>query len=161
MSENSPNADRRDLLKKALQALDEMQAKVRALERSRTEPIAIVGMGCRFPGDADSPAALAVLRDSVTRSRCPSRPVGPRALQRADPKLAASCRRRARGFLSDVEGFDPGFFGISPREAVSMDPQQRRPRSELGSAGARASTTTWPGATGVFVGVTASDYWGI
>ena len=66
MSENSPNADRRDLLKKALHALDEMQAKVRAIERSRTEPIAIVGMGCRFPGDADSPAAYwQLLRDGV------------------------------------------------------------------------------------------------
>ena len=165
MSENSPNADRRDLLKKALQALDEMQAKVRAIERSRTEPIAIVGMGCRFPGDADSPAAYwQLLRDGVNAvTDVPPGRWGRERYNALDPELAATLPSPGGGFLSDVEGFDPGFFGISPREAVSMDPQQRLVLEVSWEALEHAGidpTGLTGSATGVFVGVTASDYWG-
>ena len=62
----APAADRRALLQNALQALDEMQAKVNRMERAEREPIAIVGMSCRFPGGADSPEAYwRLLRDGV------------------------------------------------------------------------------------------------
>ena len=165
MSENSPNADRRDLLKKALHALDEMQAKVRVLERSRTEPIAIVGMGCRFPGDVDGPAAYwQLLRDGVNAvTGVPPGRWGRERYTALDPELAAKLPSPGGGFLSDVEGFDPGFFGISPREAVSMDPQQRLVLEVSWEAlehGGIDPTCLAGSATGVFVGVTASDYWG-
>jgi acyl transferase domain-containing protein/acyl carrier protein len=165
MSENSPNADRRDLLKKALHALDEMQAKVRVLERARTEPIAIVGMGCRFPGDADSPTAYwQLLRDGVNAiTEVPPGRWGRERYNALDPELAAKLPSPGGGFLSDVEGFDPAFFGISPREAVSMDPQQRLVLEvsweALEHAGIDPSGLVGS-ATGVFVGVTAGDYWG-
>jgi acyl transferase domain-containing protein len=165
MPENSPTADRRDLLKKALQALDEMQAKVRVLERSRTEPIAIVGMGCRFPGNADSPAAYwQLLHDGVNAiTEVPPGRWGRERYHAQDPELAGRLPAPGGGFLSDVESFDPGFFGISPREAVSMDPQQRLVLEvsweALEDAGFNP-TGLQGSATGVFVGVTASDYWG-
>ena len=132
---------------------------------ARTEPIAIVGMGCRFPGDADSPAAYwQLLRDGVNAiTEVPPGRWGRERYNALDPELAAKLPSPGGGFLSDVEGFDPAFFGISPREAVSMDPQQRLVLEvsweALEHAGIDPSGLVGS-ATGVFVGVTASDYWG-
>ena len=70
MSDNAPGPDRRAVLKDALRAVEEMQAKLEAAERGRSEPIAVVGLACRFPGDADTPEA--VLDALAERSRCDS-----------------------------------------------------------------------------------------
>jgi acyl transferase domain-containing protein/surfactin synthase thioesterase subunit len=92
-----------------------------------SEPIAIIGIGCRFPGGADNPRAYwRLLRDGVDAVGEP--PAGRAELDGffdPDPGRPGTTHVRRGGFLDRVDGFDPQFFGISPREAEHMDPQQR------------------------------------
>ncbi|MCP2268761.1 Acyl transferase domain-containing protein [Actinokineospora diospyrosa] len=92
----------------------------RPTERGVTEPIAIVGMSCRFPGGVDSPEALwALVRDGVdAMSEFPDD-------RGWDLEALKGSAARVGGFLDDIASFDAGLFGISPREALAMDPQQR------------------------------------
>src|SRR5689334_21507840 len=121
---DSESRDRRELLKDALVALDQMQARLDAVERARIEPIAIVGMGCRFPGGIKTPddywELLEAGIDAITevpKNRWDINDyVGPDS---TIPKTLYG------GFLDNVDLFDPVFFGISPREAYTLDPQQR------------------------------------
>ncbi|HEV2149317.1 MAG TPA: type I polyketide synthase, partial [Longimicrobiaceae bacterium] len=121
------------------------------------EPVAIVGMGCRFPG-ADGPEAFwELLREGRTAvGEVPAERVeltGYRA--RGDDPF------RWGGFLPEVDAFDASLFGISPREARSMDPQQRllleTAWHALESAGIPADRLAGS-ATGVFVGISTNDY---
>src|SRR3974390_36855 len=112
-------------LKQALIALQQMRAKLEALQRAKSEPIAIVGMACRFPGGANSPQEywdlLKAGRDAIAEVP-PGRFTddGVRKIDHAGvPAL------KWGGFLDQGAQFDPSFFGIAPREAVAMDPQQR------------------------------------
>ena len=93
----------------------------------RCEPIAIVGMGIRFPGGACDAESFAQLLWS--RRRCSHRDPAERwsldALYAADPDAPGKMTTRHGAFLEHVDRFDAEFFGISPREAASMDPQQR------------------------------------
>src|SRR5512142_655769 len=91
------------------------------------EPVAVIGIGCRFAGDADSPDAFWDLlldgRDGITEV-----PAGRwQVYEHLGPGFAGALRRATRwgGFLRDIEGFDAEFFGLTPREAEFMDPQQR------------------------------------
>ncbi len=158
----APDAGR-STVKRALEAIDRLQARVDAAERARTEPIAIVGLSCRFPGGVESPDSywqlLADGRDAVTevpRDRWDLE-------QYYDPDPDASGKMYARhgGFLRDVRGFDSWFFRISPREAQSLDPQQRLllevAWEALEDAGIAADTLAGT-ATGVFIGLTTNDY---
>lgn len=114
-------------LRKALTALRQLRARLDRVEATARAPIAVVGMGCRFPGGVASPEAFwALLRDGVDA-------VGPVPPDRWDadawfhPDLDAPGRMTTRwgGFLDDVRSFDPELFGIPHREARAMDPQQR------------------------------------
>jgi acyl transferase domain-containing protein len=140
----------------------ELQARLDAVGKSTNEPIAVVGLSCRFPG-ADSPAAYwALLRDG----RDGIRTVPPDrwdidAYYDENPDAPGKMYSRFGGFVDGVDLFDSDFFGISPREAVSMDPQQRlllevcwEALEDAGHPPAREKGS----ATGVFVGITAHDY---
>ena len=91
------------------------------------EPIAIVGIGCRFPGGADEPGRLLAAarrrRDAV--AEVPPDRWDADALYDPDPAAPGRINTRWGGFLDDIDQFDAAFFGISPREARRMDPQQR------------------------------------
>lgn len=117
-----------DLSADELRALVQQQsARLAALEDARAEPIAIVGMACRFPGSAnDADAFWALQRDGVDA-------ISPTPATRwdvdeyYDPDRSAPGKLDVRegGWIDDVQHFDARFFGISPREATQLDPQQR------------------------------------
>ncbi len=103
------------------------EATVEAIRSTGDEPIAIVGIACRFPGGASSPAAFwNLLRDGVDAVReVPSDRWSLDQLYDANVSAPGKVATRWAGFLDDVATFDAGFFGISPREAIQVDPQQR------------------------------------
>ena len=149
-------------VKRALRALDDMQAKLDAIEYAKREPIAIVGMGCRFPGGANSPEAFwQLLRDGVdTISEVPPERWDTDKYYNCDPNIPGTIATREGGFLEGVDGFDSEFFNISAREAASMDPQQRLLLEVSWSALENAALVPQVAdrATGVFVGIYMHDY---
>jgi acyl transferase domain-containing protein len=117
--------DRAALLRESLGAIERLQARLDASERSKHQPIAIIGAGCRYPGGIETPEALWHLvrdgGDAITE--VPADRWDVNAYYDPDPSAPGKMITRRGGFLSQVDGFDPHFFGISPREATTMDPQ--------------------------------------
>jgi len=90
------------------------------------EPVAVVGMACRFPGAPDLDAYWRLLLDGVDAvTEVPGDRWDAAALYHPDAQEPGRASTRWGGFLTGVDRFDPEFFGISPREAALMDPQQR------------------------------------
>jgi myxalamid-type polyketide synthase MxaE and MxaD len=148
-------------LQQAFFVIRDLESRVAALT---SEPIAIIGMACRFPGDAHTPEAFWEL---LEQGRDGVREVPPGrwdvdAHYDPDPDAPGKMYTRQGGFLSQpIDGFDARFFGISPREALHMDPQQRLLLEVSWEALERAGVA--PDAlsetrTGVFVGTGPSDY---
>ncbi|MBV9357075.1 MAG: type I polyketide synthase, partial [Chloroflexi bacterium] len=134
-----------------------------ALQYCMSDPIAVLGMACRFPGDVDDLEAFWRLliegRDAITEVP-PSR-WDISALYDPNPEAPGKIATRRGGFLEKIDRFDAGFFGISPREAAAMDPQQRIILEVTWDALERAGQPLerLSGSnTGIFVGVLGNDY---
>ncbi len=155
--------DYRSLLQEALLEMRSLRAELEANAQAKIEPIAIVGMACRFPGGANTPEEYwQLLRDGVSAiAQIPPERWAIDAYYDPDPEIPGKMYTRYGGFIDQVDQFDPQFFGISPREAIDMDPQQRLLLEVSYTALERAGQSPHElkgSRTGVFVGISFDDY---
>jgi acyl transferase domain-containing protein/NADP-dependent 3-hydroxy acid dehydrogenase YdfG/acyl carrier protein len=154
----------REYLKRVTVDLHDTRLRLREVEGQSHEPIAIVGMGCRYPGGTRTPDELWELvasgRDAVGGFPT-DRGWDLERLYDPDPDMPGASYVREAGFIYDVADFDAGFFGISPREASAIDPQQRlllETSWEAFEDGAIDPTQLKGEQVGVFAGVIYQDY---
>lgn len=149
--------------KQVLLALKEARTRLEKIEYSKNEPIAIIGMGCRFPGGANNPETFwQLLREGKDAIKpIPSERWDIDAHYNSNPDTNGKMYIREAGLLSQVDQFSPKFFGISPKEAVSLDPQQRLMLEVSWEALERAGqipNELKDSQTGVFLGIGQNDY---
>lgn len=157
------NQDSSALIKRSLLELRRLRARIAELEGCSKEPIAIIGLGCRFPGGAHDPSAFWKLliegRDAI--SEMPADRLDLRNSYDPDPTAPGKAYAREGGFLEQVDGFDAHFFRIPPREATSLDPQQRMllevSWEALEDAG-QAPDRLYGSHAGVFIGIGGFEY---
>jgi phthiocerol/phenolphthiocerol synthesis type-I polyketide synthase D len=157
--------DRRAIVTEALKKIDDLSARLEIAEKGDVEPIAVVGMGCRFPGGVDTPGQFwQLLRDGGSGIvRVPAQRWDADAFYSSDHSVPGTICTREGGFLTSwqPDEFDAEFFGMSPREAAGMDPQQRLLLEVAWEALENAGVTAEGirgSQTSVFVGLTTNDY---
>ncbi|MGW3206159.1 SDR family NAD(P)-dependent oxidoreductase [Streptomyces sp. NPDC001135] len=143
--------------------LEERLRRQRGAASAAPEPIAVVGMGCRFPGGADDPETFWELLRSGTdaTSTVPADRWDAGRLHDPEGRRPGSVRTTRGGFLDRVDTFDAEFFGIPPREAETLDPQHRLLLEVAWEAlehTGQAPTALQGTQTGVFIGIGIDDY---
>ena len=155
--------DSSELLKRALTAIDQLQTKLAQKEAAQHEPIAIIGIGCRFPGGANDAEGLwRLLADGVDAvTEVPIERWDVSKIFDPDADAVGKTYTKWGAFLNGIDQFDAPFFGITPREALNLDPQQRlllemswQALEDAGIAPSSVANTR----TGVYVGIAAQDY---
>lgn len=141
----------------------ELKPNIASKELSLHEPIAIIGIGCRFPGSADTPDKFwRIFKEGIDTIReVPSNRWDIDAYYDPDKNAPGKMYTRFGGFIDNVDLFDPQFFGISPREAKDMDPQQRISLEVTWEALENACIPPQDlkgSNTGVFIGICFDDY---
>lgn len=161
---NSPSSiNQASVSQRLTQALKQAKIQLEEVERAKKEPIAVVGVGCRFPGGANDPESFwQILRDGVdTITPIPGARWNIDEYYDPNRDTLGKIYTRNGGFLNQIDQFDPQFFGISPREAHSLDPQQRLllevTWEALENAGQPVQDLVGSN-TGVFIGIGQNDY---
>lgn len=150
-------------VKQALIEIRDLRARLARAEAAQSEPIAIIGIGLRFPGGVHDVEGFATLLWSGTDAigPVPADRWSTDAMYSADPDAPGKMITRHGGFLDAVDQFDADFFGISPREAATMDPQQRlilqtgwEALEDAGHSPAALAGSK----TGIYFGICNNDY---
>ncbi len=163
MSGTSSDNSQRARLQDAIRSIRRLQKRVAELEGASSEPIAIVGIGCRLPGDVSDPEEYWRLLDDGVDAISevpPDRWDGP-AFYDPDPEVPGKMYTLAGGFVDGLDRFDADLFKLSPREVAKIDPQHRLVLEVAWEALEHAGVppkSLKESSTGVYLGITAFDY---
>ncbi|MEI6252458.1 MAG: type I polyketide synthase [Mycobacteriaceae bacterium] len=162
----APTPDRRAIITEALRKIDDLTARLAIAEKASTEPIAVVGIGCRLPGGVNNADEFWTLLEEGGSGviRVPADRWDADAYYSDDHTVPGTICNRNGGFLTSwqPDEFDAEFFNIAPREAAAIDPQQRLllevAWEALENAGINPQSIRGS-QTGVFIGLTTNDYY--